>query len=448
VAVPITVNEPPSKNLIRPILIVLLICFVIGLVAVAVRQQEAAYRARFATLPDGTLVELLGTGVDGTMFSTETKWEKIARRFLPNRFTQWLPPNSGGSVSFGSNSSVVCLHLNLTRKAGSPLPWAGYTTEDEAGFCYPGEGGYGTVGDPASGRQVQVLSLRSYPRRQREFLLHLTDNDGKTMATFSVTNPLPGPFPNWRPLPLPQTLTNGPVTLTLESLTEKTNRWGRYLSPKFHLNAADPAWVNARSPTHIVQDATGNEGSVLSPREPAWKLRTLVYRERPQDFATNEQFVLTNLPPPAPGQFLSLDQSVTCAGVGLKVLVLADAGTLRVSNGVTRFMVPGSTGSGGHSTSSSGLNTVETWDSSTPFLLIEARNAQPDDKIQVHISDDRGREVKVEMVGGGSSGGVRTYKPGFVAPPGATSFTVTVLVNRPLSFDFLVDPAQFGPKKD
>jgi len=440
-SVTVTGDDHPSMRRIPAILIAVLICGAIAFVVVAVWRAVADHRARFATLPDGSTVELQASLVGGATFSTETKWEKIARRWLPNRLAQRLPPNVSGSISHGSNSVEVYLRVTPWR-AGGQLPWAGFTTEDEAGFCYPGEGGRGTIGDPSTGRAIQALALRCYPRRQREFLLHLKDNNGKTIATLCVTNPLPGPFPDWRPLPLPQTQTNGPVTLTLKSLKMHTNQWGPHCSPEFSVQATDPAWAKARPPSWTLQDATGNEGTVLSPREPAWKVRTLVYRARREDFASNEQLVLTGLPLPGAGQFVSIDEGADCAGVGIKVLVIGGAGKFGLSNGVTRFMVPGSPASGGHSTSSSSGGMVETWDSSTPFLLIEARNTRPDDEIQVHVRDDSGREVVVEMNGySGLSGGVRTYLPGFIAPAGAKSVTVTAVVNRPLVYDFLVNPA-------
>ena len=41
----------------------------------------------------------------------------------------------------------------------------------------------------------------------------------------------------------------------------------------------------------------------------------------------------------------------------------------------------------------------------------------------------------------GSPNGARVYRPAFVPLEGAKSLTVTVLVNRPLLFDFMVNPA-------
>jgi hypothetical protein len=60
-SVNVTNGDLPAKNLLRPILVVLLIFLAIGCVLVAVRRAEADRRARMATLPDGSKLELLGT---------------------------------------------------------------------------------------------------------------------------------------------------------------------------------------------------------------------------------------------------------------------------------------------------------------------------------------------------------------------------------------------------
>jgi hypothetical protein len=443
----LTGDQRPSRNIIRPILCILLICGVIGFAMVMARRVEADRRARFATLPDGSTVELLGTAAGGAPFSTETKWQRLARRYLPIGLQQWLPVPMSGSFSAGSNGLVVYLRLKgPLRTVGDPLPWASYAAEDDHGFKYP-DGGNMSSGDPKKADILCGLSLLSYPRRQQEFLIHLVDGFGVTVATFHASNPSQGPFSDWRPSPMPQTQTNGPVKLTLESLRVHPDQRWPSVSPKFNLHSTNPSWVNAEASIQNLFDATGNEGRWLSPREPAWKIRALVFRARPQDFATSEQFVLTNVPVPDPGQYQSLDKGAICDGVGLKVLVVTGAGTFGLSNGVTRFMRPLSRGTGRQSSFTSGTNIVETWDNSTPFLMVESRNVQSDDKVEIHAHDDSGREVKVEINGyssGGWPGAGRIYTSDFVPPKGAKTLTVTVLVNRPLLFDFLVNPADVG----
>jgi hypothetical protein len=348
------------------------------------------------------------------------------------------------SSGCGTDSNAVTVHLRLANPVPGPvIPtlWQGYVAEDDSGFRYPSGGGYCNSSD-ASGNTVYGLTLSAFPRRQREFLFDFLDQKGAVIAKLRVPNPMRGPFPEWQSLPLPQTQTNGPVRLTLEGLEEIDDGHWHYPRLKFHLQATDPAWAEAKERYSKFVDATGNEGSFLSRREKVWKIKTSVFRERPQDFATSEQVVLTNIALPTPGNFVAIDQDADCAGVGIKILVLAGTGTFGMSNGMTRFMLPTSSGGGGHSTSSWGTNTTESWGIGTPTLLVEARNMQGDDEIKFNVRDDAGRELKVESFSyDGLNSGSRMYKPSFTPSDGAKFVTIQILINRPLRFEFLVNPA-------
>lgn len=441
-----------SKNLIRSIAFVLLVCGAIGFALLEVRWALADRRARFVTFPDGSRLEFLGTVMGNGTFTTDTPWQRLARRYLPARFQSWLPAVIDCSGIYpATNSATIILRLTNPTNASGRAPWASYMPEDRNGFRHPGNGGYSVRSD-AKGNYTFAIGLPSFPRREPKFSVHFEDMNGVDVATVQVRNPTPGPFPDWRPSPIPQIQTNGPVTLTLESLTEngKTDRGGPFLRPRFNLRATNPAWVNAEASFTKLLDATGNEGMLLSPREPAWKLRALVFRKRTNDFAANEKLVLTNLALPAAGQFQSLDKSADCDGVGLKVLVLAGAGSFGLSNGVTRFMQPPPQGTGGAFGSTVGNGySVETWGSSTPFLLVEVRNAQPDDDIQIHLLDKSGREEKIETSRNGTlSSGANIYKFAFDPVQDAKFVTITLVVNRPLLFDFLVNPADVRIEKD
>jgi hypothetical protein len=450
--VSLTGERHTSGNLIRSIVFVLLVCGAIGFALVEARRALADRRARFVTFPDGSRVEFLGAVMGSGTFTTDNVWHRLARRYLPARIQSWLPAVIDCSGLYSdSNSATIILRLNNPTSVSGRAPWSGYTPADQNGFRYPGNGGYSVRSD-ARGNYTYAIGLRSFPRWEPKFSLHFADMNGVDVATLQVPNPTPGPFPVWQPSPLPQTRTNGPVTLTLGSLTEKLQTDGKayYLSPKFNVRSVHPAWADAEANFQELLDATGNEGMLLSPREPAWKLRALVFRKRPKDFAANEQLVLTNLALPAPGQFQSLDQSADCNGVGVKVLVLAGAGSFGLSNGVTRFMQPPPQGTGGAFSSTVGNGySVETWGSSTPFLLVEVRNAQPDDDIQIHLLDNSGREEKIETSRNGTaSSALSIYKFAFDPPQGTKFVTLTLVVNRPLLFDFLVDPADVRIEKD
>jgi hypothetical protein len=433
------------KHLGRIIIILLLIGVATGVLVVGLRGQRES-RARRVVLTDGTQVEFLGTSVGSTNFTTETKWQQMARTYLPRRFQNWLPPITSGNCGSGSNS--VAVYLSVSNSSGtnlSSLPWNYYVTEDETGFRYPHEGGYCSFGGYTSPK-IYGFTLRAYPRREKEFLFHLMDSKGVVMGSLRVPNPLFGAFPEWKPLPLPQTQTNGPVILTLQGLREQKGDTWCYIDPKWHLEATDPAWVKAQPRSQILEDSTGNSGQSLSLREGAWKLHTAVYRKRVEDFTPSEQLVVTNLAVPSAGNFVSVDQSAECAGVRINLLVLAGAGTITISNGVARSMSP--TVSYSNSSSSDGRNRTESWGRSTSFLLVETTNTQEGDEIEVHVRDENGKEIKVESNGySGRSGGIRTYGPGFKVPDGVKSLSVQIIVNRPLPFDFMVNPKDVVRKK-
>ncbi|HUR45532.1 MAG TPA: hypothetical protein VMZ27_06580 [Candidatus Saccharimonadales bacterium] len=422
--------------MIRITIFLLVAVLMAGLALTGVLWRRAEM-ARKSVLPGGTMVELLGVAFGNEPFTTEKKWHKTARRFLPSLLQKWIPSAVSGTCSSSTNGITIYVRCS----PGTSPPWQNYATEDEVGFRYPADGGSCSFSD-SKGNMIHGLILRSFPRRQKEFLFRLLDREGQVLGTFTVQNPMTGLFPEWQSLPLPQTQTYGPVSLTLKGFEERVNgRWTNVIA-QWGLQASDPAWTGAKARSQTFLDPTGNEGWHLSPREPVWKVRTLLYRDYSDRFSPSEQLIVTNILLPAPGSFTAIDQGATCAGVGLKVLVLASAGSFGLSNGVTRFMLPASQGISGHSISSGSGGTIETWGSATPFLMLEARNVQSDDELRVIVHDQNGEVLKVVMNGyESSSGQVRIYKPSFTAGPETKSVSIRILANRPLPFEFPVNSA-------
>jgi hypothetical protein len=429
----------------RTLLFVLMAFALVGVVLCVLRVR-VSYLKSHVTLPDGSTVELLGTTVGLAEFKSESKLQRVAR-FLPAVMQKQIPRSIAGMRCGTSNSVTVYLRVKSNSAVGGSAPWGSLATEDEDGFRFSPNGGVCSSSDGA-GNIIYGVSLNAFPRRQPKFLFRMLDQNGAGLGTLQVQNPILGPFPEWRPDSLPQTKSNGPVVLTLKGFEEHAQgRWTNF-DAKWELRSSDATWASAKTRRQSFLDATGNDGFKLSPRETAWKARTLVYREGVENFATNEQLVLPHLALPAAGAFTAIDQSSKCSGVELSVLVIASAGRFGVSNGVTRFMLPTFQGTSGHSISSDGRNQVETWGGSTPFLLVEAKDVQPDDEIQFRVIDDHGREVKVEMNGYESvAGAIRTYRPAFNPSAGTKWVTVQALVNRPLRFEFIVKPEDVVSKK-
>lgn len=398
--------------------------------------------ARLVELPDGKTIELLGTTVGGQIFNTEKRWQKLARRFLPNRWQSWIPNAMTGSCGSGSNSITV--FLRVSDPTGARIfgtPWQHYGAEDSDGFRYTREGGYCSFGGGASD-QVIGLSLQAFPRRESSFRLHFYDADDAVMTSLTVPNPVKGPFPQWEASPLPQSTTNGPVVLTLESIEYYTNSTWKSIRPRWKLASADPEWKRARARYSVLSDATGNSAQWLSPREPAWRLHTVVHREHEDDFRRDERWSVDQIKVPAEDGFTPIDQETNLRGVTILAKVISSAGKLTVTNGVSRGHTPFRPGDGSHSTTSSGNLRTESWSAEKPFVLLEARNVQPDDEIRITLFDDLGQKINLEDNHGysGSSAGGRMYAPQFELPPGTKSLSLEIILSRPLIFDFMVNP--------
>jgi hypothetical protein len=308
----------------------------------------------------------------------------------------------------------------------------------DGGSCSFGSGAAQTLG----------LTLRAYPRRQAEFDFEFFDSQGQTLGSLRLPNPVPGPFKEWTPRPLPISITSGPVTLTLESLRMRTNNTYRWLQPTWLVQSTDPHWQHSRAGYATVSDTTGNEGAFSSFKEKAWLLTTHVHRQRWEDFDPAEKLILTNLALPAPGQFVPLDASARIAGVDVVVAALCSAGTFSITNsptnGVTRGMSPGR--GRGTGSSSYGDGTVEEhWGMMQPFLFVEVKGMQNADELRFRAFDEQNQELKLEASGyhgrqGGSS--TRVYTPIFTTLTNGVITRLEVVVSRSLDFEFFVNPAE------
>lgn len=418
-----------------------LLLFALTIIAAAVgfgwRQSRLA-KARTAVLPNGSTVEYLGT-VHGTgQFTTDKAWMKAARTYLPNVITRKLPQPVTGSCGYDSNSVTVFVAV---RPKPASVPWGRYVALDAAGARHEAGSGFCSFNSPSA--TVYGLTLRAFPRRQREFLLRLESHDRKALADFHIPNPVKGPFPLWQPQPLPQTQSNGPLALTLSSLRLHEGPDYGYVTADWVFASADPAWQQPRRPHPDFEDATGNAGSVLSFEEPAWKLRTFVHRERSQDFAHDEKLVVTNLSLPEPKTFYEPNVSGTCSGVSVTLEVVTAAGRLDLTNGTTFGWYP-DTGGGSGTASSDSLH-VSHWSQKEPFVVVKTTGMASVDQIQFDTVDEQGRRTRL------SSYGSQTNPDGAVLSavalklqPGVTRFDLEIRISRPLYFEFIIDPAQIA----
>lgn len=394
------------------------------------------------TLPDRKTVEFLSTTIGLQTFTTEKPWHKTARRILPNALQKWIPQAVSGSCSSGTNSITV--FFQVTDPSGAPIvgtPWQSYRAEDDTGFLYNPGGGYCSFGGGVSTR-IYGLSLLAHPRRDPSFRFHFIGAEDSVIGTLRIPNPVSGPFPNWTPLPLPQTATNGPVILTLKGLQHYDSKRWQSVGPKWKIDSTAPHWKRAKLRSSTLLDATGNDAQWLSPREPAWKLRTTFHREHDDDFQSDERWLLSDIPVPATNQFTAVDQATNVLGVTVAALLISSPGKLHITNGTFRGLDVSKPVNEGESSSWDGKSRIESWGVNKPFLLLETRSQSDGDEIRINVFDDRG--IKLNTASNhtetrGSSNGKWTYTTRFDIPSDAKSLSLEVIVSRPLVFEFMVN---------
>jgi len=446
-----------TRYLIGAMVILLSTGVAVGIVITLARAER---RARLVKLTGGRSAEVLAALKGHAEFTTETKYERLARRFLPESLQGLIP--EALSASCGQNSNSLTLYLRIA--GASPGARFSIEAEDQNGFRYLRENH--VCESATKSDRVYGLALTAYPRRQAKFLVHLLNLDtGAELGSFPVTN-APGHFPEWQPSRLPITVTNGPVKLTLQSLDIVRKNTYATISARWHLEAIDPAWENAVvAASSTFSDSTGNEAECLSPGEKAWKFRAVVKREHDTDFSPEEQIQFANLVPPSPGSYVPIGETKQCAGVSLRVLALAGAGTFGTTNETARTMIPQvDPGFGPHpalgdkgqpsenyqdhvvGTYTSGE--VATWTSTTPFLLVEVRDLRANGAVRFDIRDENGRDLETTVsYSSNEEPGERLYKLAF-DPREAKSVTLHGFVNRALEFEFLVDPKEVRMVKE
>ncbi len=399
----------------------------------------------------GFRVSFVGVAMHGKQFTTEKKWHALAKRVLPYRYQSWIPASSSGSCSSGSNSITV--YLQVTPPNGgtvTQLPWENYRAESLDGEIITGESGScsfagGTAGAP----WIYGLSLRSFPRRQREFILRFTKYDGTDLGSIKVPNPIKATFSEWTPRPVPQTATNGDVVLTLKGVVRHGSGHRSYLVADYDLVSTNTPWSGTRATYTGYSDATGNEGLHLSFKEPAWKVTATVHRKEAHRLLDSEKLILTNIVAPDAGAFVLMDNNAVLAGVGLRVATLSGPAMLYRTNStgwaVKPLDKPQDYAYGTSGSSSDGRTTVQHWGYGKPFLILETDASAMTEGAQLFYRafGEDGRELGSEHTTGYStdSQGWQTRAISFDKWTNGTVARLEILLSRPKLFEFVIDPA-------
>ena len=182
-----------------------------------------------------------------------------------------------------------------------------------------------------NGVEIQGFMFDAYPRRDRNMILRVMNygQHGQQVSKeqFVVSNPARGSFAKWTPDPIPDTQSDGDLSVTLTKLVAgaqspynrgngvaKNDPLNKCVQLNFDFQQKGQSVTNWRPIKVVTSDATGNslQGWIneyyqngqtagyqqyqegLWPDEPAWKLR--VEFSRTSGFSDDEVWAVTNVP--------------------------------------------------------------------------------------------------------------------------------------------------------
>jgi hypothetical protein len=329
-------------------------CIVLfGALVILVARWPAVQRV---TLPDGSTVTFAGTSFGNNVSTPPIASSKRYLAFLPAPILHRLKIITGPVRPLGTNRLVIWLFVTPPASAGLWQGGVTFSLIDENGAtcgspnCWPySDPSFGTTNGPVR----QGIDVSAFPRRGRTFTLRLYSrgaNDQLTqLGDLTIPNPAYHNYPDWQPMSLPATQTNGDVAITLTSLlaglspfemkpaATNTEPWGQ-ASFAFAKNGEPCAdWMvdniefsdatgNRSLPSGwAYNDTTTGQGvfnfrTVLWPEESAWKLNVTLKRGPSTKFSDGELWSITNLPLPginASNTFLS---TTNLGGITLQLL--------------------------------------------------------------------------------------------------------------------------------
>lgn len=450
---------------------VFFVVFILIAAVLFIHSASGLQNKNVVTMKDGSILEFVDVVEGGKEFTTAKPWAKTIAKILPKSFAGWLPGSMTMAGTGYSNELSVWWRLTGNTGAFSSI-FRGQSYSQEInpngglGAKFTSDGNYSSIyGTP--GITYYAVRLRNYPRRQKSFMFHILDAQGLDLAVFQISNPASRKYPVWESSPMPQAKTNGPVSLTLQGFhMVGTNKNSQFM-PQWSVESADPQWQHAKPRSIEYSDATGNTSQLptLSKAEAAWKISTLVYRERPEDFSAEDTMVITNITFPARDNFFVIDRTNTISGVDVKVEWLCGPGELLISDGVN-----GKTKKLNTNTVSPVQDTVttqylngppmangssqrynSTYSFSKPYGLFELKNTLPDDQLQIRFIDESGHKAgsarppyqdKLQM-NATETMEIRIFD----LPKETKTLTMEIRLSRPIRFEFLVKPSDVVSQK-
>lgn len=404
-------------------------------------------------LADGSIVQLVGA-VDGSgTFTTEKPWHRFLRDNLGRKFLKWLPAARTMRCGSAKALSLYFSRVNIPTNGVRGAFWSRVKVPEKGGHMHINASG-SCSSSAGKGAQLVSLGLRSFPRRQAEFPVLIYDRDENLVAEFLVKNPIKREFPDWESSPFPITQVIQNTRVVMKGFTWHENEFAGYWRPQIEVDSVDGTESPMRLRYHQFSDPTGNQGSVLSPTEPVWKSTIKLYRpnesEVPEQF--RGRFDLVDVP--SGGEVLPRNQMIEIDGIDLRLVFFSGPGVTTITNGVSFHaeLPERPLGGGRHSSSSSGRNSTESWESSHHFLVVETEDPGKDVEFLFQLFDQDGNKLdRVNQFHGYEGGNLRPpYARRYTFPVSlsetVTSIRMEVGLNRGLSFEFLVDSSQLSAK--
>jgi hypothetical protein len=413
------------------------------------------------TLPDGSIltVEQVTSSAPHQFYvAPETIWDRLARS-APAGLRKYLP-RVGNTHTTSAPSNAIVVWVSMFLPQSNRYVYPDRTLEFEIADEHGCTSHVRSRGSHRSGLGMSVNSLviESFQRRSPTFKLRLRERpigrprSREVLAELDVPNPVSGPFPRWRPEPMPIARTNGDLAFVLRSLPVN-RRGGRAgagavleVLRNGHPAREWSAW------TGNFADATGNSGyDPFCTNEPAWRITGNFFRNQKAEFSPDEIFAVTNVPVPSPGLGNSLMAFGVAQGMRIELMNIAGAGRYTYSNGVIVASEPLSRDQIDSSTSSSDRSSVSSYSSGgvrvekleiergSPYLVLRMGRLADDLRLLVRGQDERGRLVTGDVTGSVND---KTLVR-LTIPEGARRLNLQIIVHRGVIEEFVVVPPRF-----
>lgn len=382
-------------------------------------------------------------------------------------------------VNYATQPNEIAIWMTRHDKSGRPLDfewWQESVAIDAAGESHsdrrPVNFAAGRLGTATPGvrplradrvKHSSWLVYSSFPKfrvKDGRFRLHVKDTKGDIVAEIDLQYPPAAIVPDWQPEPLPITKSNGNLSVTLKSIKAEHNEWthnGRDMRAWTFSSEQTTAWNGEPAPHWEMQsmwlsDALGNSstgfGGLLSPKEPAWKLRLRMFKTVQSRFEESEKQLVTQFAQPAAAAQTNFTDSIKLNGTQI---TLASVG----GSGKTDYEITAPPSlSGGNSSRSASPSAFgfdcqfafksiggRRWlrvDAPFPHLVLLANELSSKQRFNVLIADEQGRSIPAD--GHWLSDGFWLY---FFKPEAdSRSFQLTAVVHQGFEFEFFVKPPE------